>query len=138
MTDEDFTDIAHAAFDLARHGHTDRLEAYLSAGLPPDLATGEGESLLMLAAYYGHASTVAALAARGAGVDQLNDRGQSPLAGAVFKGFGEVVELLVKLGADPDHGSPSAREIATMFEREDFSKLFLSVFLLVNPASARR
>ena len=124
MSDEDFTDIAHAAFDLARQGSTDRLEAYLSAGLPPDLATGEGDTLLMLAAYHGHASTVAALAARGAGVNRLNDRGQSPLAGAVFKGYVEVVEQLVKLGADPDEGTPSAREIAVMFERQELASRF--------------
>ncbi|QSB06827.1 ankyrin repeat domain-containing protein [Natronoglycomyces albus] len=114
---EDFADIAQRAFDLARTGDSDRLEAYLSAGLPVDLATGSGDSLLMLAAYHGHAATVAALAARGADVNALNDRGQSPLAGAVFKGSAAVVEQLLKLGADPDAGQPSARQTAAMFDR---------------------
>ena len=73
-------ELAHQLLDLARHGHTERLTAYVGAGVPADLTDAAGNTLLMLAAYHGHAATVQALAALGADVDRLNDRGQSPLA----------------------------------------------------------
>ncbi|MFC4334285.1 ankyrin repeat domain-containing protein [Salininema proteolyticum] len=112
------TAIADRAFDLARTGETAVLEQYLDAGLPIEIATGSGDTLLMLAAYNGHADTVRALIRRGADVDRLNDRGQSPLAGAVFKDYREVITVLLGHGADPEAGSPNAREIAGMFQRE--------------------
>ncbi|HEU5126594.1 MAG TPA: ankyrin repeat domain-containing protein [Glycomyces sp.] len=116
--EEDFRRIAEAAFALARQGETGRLLAFVDAGLPVDLVNGSGDSLLMLAAYHGHAGTVRALIGRGADVERRNDRGQSPLAGAVFKDYGEVVTVLLGAGADPDAGTPSAREIAAMFDRD--------------------
>ncbi|SDK85534.1 hypothetical protein SAMN05216298_1680 [Glycomyces sambucus] len=119
--DEEFRTIAEAAFDLARAGETDRLLAFVAAGLPVDLATGSGDTLLMLAAYHGHAGTVRALVAAGAGVDRCNDRQQSPLAGAVFKNSEDVVAALLEAGADPDAGTPSARQIAAMFDRDTFN-----------------
>ncbi len=108
-------------FDLARAGETERLSAYVEAGLPVDLTDSAGNTLLMLAAYHGHAGTVSMLAAHGADVNRLNDRGQSPLAGAVFKGEGEVVTALLEAGADPEAGSPSARETARMFGQGELS-----------------
>ena len=105
--------------DLAREGRTQRLTAYVDAGVPVDLTDAAGNTLLMLSAYHGHADLVAALAERGAEVDRLNDRGQSPLAGAVFKGEDDVVRALLAAGADPDAGHPTARATAEMFGRPD-------------------
>jgi len=116
--DQAAVDLAHVMFDLAREGSTERLAAYLDAGVPVELTEANGNTLLMLAAYHGHATTVRALTDRGADADRLNDRGQSPLAGAVFKGADEVVRLLLAAGADPDRGAPSARAAAGMFGRE--------------------
>ncbi|MCH7230315.1 ankyrin repeat domain-containing protein [Glycomyces sp. L485] len=121
--DAEFRQIADAAFDLARTGETARLLRFVDSGLPVDLVNGSGDSLLMLAAYHGHADTVRALIGRGADVERRNDRGQSPLAGAVFKDFGEVVTVLLAAGADPDAGTPSARQIAAMFDRDSFGAL---------------
>lgn len=104
-------------FDLAREGRTERLQAYVDAGVPVELTDPAGNSLLMLAAYHGHAGTVEALVARGADVDRLNDRGQSPLAGALFKGEDAVVAVLLSAGADLDAGSPSPRATAELFGR---------------------
>lgn len=112
-------ELAHRIFDLARAGDTAQLSAYLDAGAPVELTDAAGNTLVMLAAYHGHSDTVAALIERGVDVNSLNDRGQSPLAGALFKGEDEVVALLVAGGADPDIGSPTARETATMFGRTD-------------------
>nr|WP_231492420.1 ankyrin repeat domain-containing protein [Glycomyces sp. NRRL B-16210] len=119
--DEEFRSIAEAAFDLARAGETERLLRFVATGLPVDLVNGSGDTLLMLAAYHGHAATVRALIEAGAAVDRRNDRDQSPLAGAVFKDYGEVVTALLEAGADPDAGTPSARQIAAMFDRNVFS-----------------
>jgi ankyrin repeat protein len=113
--DEHLVELAHQMFDLARHGETAQLSAYVEAGVPVDLTDPAGNTLVMLAAYHGHAETVRALTDRGADVDRLNDRGQSPLAGAVFKGERPVIEALVEAGADPDAGHPSARATADMF-----------------------
>src|SRR6478609_3052955 len=108
MTDEapgpELVELAHQMFDLARAGDTERLDAYVDAGVPVNLTDASGNTLLMLAAYHGQAPTVTMLAWRGADVDRVNDRGQSPLAGAVFKGEAAVVTALLDAGADPDAG----------------------------------
>jgi len=116
---EDLVELAHQMLDLARAGETERLAAYVDAGVPVDLTGPDGNTLLMLAAYHGHPATVRMLAGKGADVNRGNDRGQSPLAGAVFKGEDEVVSALLDAGADPDAGTPTARETAQMFGRPD-------------------
>jgi len=120
---KDEIELATRLFGLARTGATDRLGAYVDAGIPVDLRNGSGDTLLMLAAYHGHADTVAALLRRGADANIANDRSQTPLAGAVFKGELEVIRILVGGGADPDAGHPSALETAAAFERQDLAAL---------------
>jgi uncharacterized protein len=117
--DSKLVTIAHACFDLARAGDTERLLAYVEHGVPANLTDATGNTLLMLAAHHGHSETVSALFALGADPDRTNDRGQSPLAGAIFKGANDVVAALLAAGADPDVGTPSARATALMFERDD-------------------
>ncbi|GGP64870.1 ankyrin repeat domain-containing protein [Streptomyces abikoensis] len=121
--DPEVLQLAAKVFDLARHGDTDTLAAYVDAGVPVNLTNDRGDSLVMLAAYHGHPETVTALLERGADVDRPNDRGQTPLAGAVFKGETEVVRLLVAHGADPAAGMPSAVDTAAMFARQDMLDL---------------
>lgn len=115
--------MAARLFDMARHGDTVTLDAYVAAGVSPNLSNDKGECLLMLAAYHGHAETVTALLARGADPDRVNDRGQTPLAGAVFKGADLVVRALVEAGADPRSGTPSAVDTARTFGRDDYLAL---------------
>lgn len=122
--DPEVLEFAQMLFQLARDGETERLAAYLDAGVSPDLTNERGDALLMLAAYNGHPDTVRALVARGADVDRANDRGQTPLAGAVFKGYGEVVRVLFEGGADPYGGTPTAVDTARMFEKDAFLELF--------------
>ncbi len=117
-------DLATKLFNLARRGETSLLTPYITAGIPPNLTNGTGDTLLMLAAYHGHADTVRMLLERGADADALNDRGQSPLAGAVFKGWDEVVGVLVAAGADVHAGRPSAVETAGVFRRGEYLRLF--------------
>ncbi|MFI7246294.1 ankyrin repeat domain-containing protein [Streptomyces qinglanensis] len=122
--DPEVLELAQRIFDLARHGDTDTVAAYVKAGVPANLTNDKGDSLLMLAAYHGHPETVRALVAQGADPDRTNDRGQSPLAGAVFKGEDAVVRILVEAGADPRAGTPSAVETARMFEKRELLELF--------------
>ncbi|MBV9819283.1 MAG: ankyrin repeat domain-containing protein [Solirubrobacterales bacterium] len=121
--DEAVVELATRLFDLARHGETQRLAAYVDAGVSANLSNHRGDSLVMLAAYHGHADTVRALLQRGAAPDQPNDRGQTPLAGAVFKDEPAVIEALVAAGADPGAGHPLAVATARMFERPDLAQL---------------
>ena len=125
MTDpsDELIEFATRLFDLARTGDAAQLAAYLDAGVDPDLANHQGDTLVMLAAYHGHAAAVRALLERGADPDRLNDRGQSPLAGAVFKGEDDVVRALVAGGADPGAGAPTAWATAEMFGRGDLVEL---------------
>ncbi|WKX73536.1 ankyrin repeat domain-containing protein [Streptomyces sp. XD-27] len=122
--DPEVLQLASKVFDLARHGDTDTLAAYVDAGVPVNLTNDKGDSLVMLAAYHGHVAAVAALLERGADPNRTNDRGQTPLAGAAFKGEAEVLRLLLAHGADPAAGSPSAIDTARMFDRQDMLELF--------------
>ena len=107
-------------FDWAREGDTDRLAAYVEAGVPVNLTDASGNTLLMLAAYHGHAADGGRAGRRAAPTSTgVNDRGQSPLAGAVFKAEPDVVQALLAAGADPDAGSPTARETAVVFGQPD-------------------
>jgi uncharacterized protein len=118
-------DLASRLFDGARSGDAAMLAAYVDAGVPVNLTNTNGDTLVMLAAYYGHESTVAALIARGADVDRHNNRGQTPLAGAVFKNDTTIIELLMGADADPLAGSPSALATARFFEREELARQLL-------------
>ncbi|MFG2531509.1 ankyrin repeat domain-containing protein [Streptomyces sp. NPDC048516] len=122
--DPEVLQLAAKVFDLARHGDTDTVAAYVDAGVPANLTNDKGDSLVMLAAYHGHPATVEALLQRGADADRPNDRGQTPLAGAVFKAEDEVIKVLMAHGADPSAGTPSAIETARMFEKSELLKLF--------------
>ncbi|MCH6469268.1 ankyrin repeat domain-containing protein [Sinomonas terrae] len=117
-------ELATRLFDAARTGDEATLRAYLEAGAPSSLANQSGDTLIMLAAYHGHASTVRLLGAHGADVQAPNDRGQTPLAGAVFKGYADIVDALLEFGADPDAGTPSARQAAQMFGRDELIQRF--------------
>lgn len=122
--DPEVLELAQRIFDLARHGDTDTVAAYVDAGVPANLTNDKGDCLVMLAAYHGHPATVRALLARGADPNRANDRGQTPLAGAVFKGEDEVVRALFDAGADPGAGQPSAVDTARMFEKRELLGLF--------------
>ena len=101
-------DWLHGTVDLARTGQTHALADAIDAGLPVNLTTGGGDSLLILAAYHCHADTVDMLLARGADPERVNDRGQTALAAATFRQQREIVQLLLDAGADPNAGGRSA------------------------------
>jgi uncharacterized protein len=122
--DPEVLQLAAKIFELARHGETDTVAAYVDSGVPPNLSNDKGDTLVMLAAYHGHPETVRALLSRGADPGRVNDRGQTPLAGAVFKGEDEVVRVLLEGGADASAGQPSAIDTARMFGKTELLRLF--------------
>lgn len=119
LSEEQVNRVVELAMDLARGGETAELLEFLDHGLQVDVRDGEGNTLLMLAAYYGHADTVRALIERNANIDLRNGRDQSPIAGAIFKGADDVITVLLEAGADLDAGTPTARAAAGMFGKED-------------------
>ena len=115
LTEEELA-FLHGVLDLARSGDVELLSAHVDAGLPVDLTTGSGDTLLLLAAYHRHADLVRALLERGADHARVNDRGQTALAAAVFRQDVEAVTALLEAGADPHLGRQSAVATATVFE----------------------
>jgi ankyrin repeat protein len=113
----------HGVLDLARDGETAQLTAALDAGVPVNLTSASGDSLLMLAAYHDHPQTVRALLERGADTGRINDRGQTALGAAVFRRSTDVVRALLDAGADPGAGGRSAVQIAEFFELPDLLAL---------------
>ena len=115
------------ALDLAREGATEELVGYVDAGLPVNLTSGSGDSLLILAAYHDHPDTVEGLLARGADTARVNDRGQTALGAAAFRRSERSVRALLAAGADPALGPKSALDIATFFELDDMLRLLRGV-----------
>lgn len=109
--------------ELARRGETSQLLAMVEAGVPVNLSTSTGDSLLILAAYHVHLDTVQALLAAGADTSRVNDRGQTAIGAAVFRRAGPVVEALLAAGADPRLGRQSAYAVAEVFELDDMRAL---------------
>ncbi|AYF77314.1 ankyrin repeat domain-containing protein [Nocardia yunnanensis] len=122
--DPEVLELASKIFDLARTGDAATLAAYLDAGVPVNLTNDNGDTLLMLAAYYSHPEAVTVLLERKADPNFGNDKGQTPLSGAVFKGSDEIVQALLSAGADPNAGTPSARDAAEMFGQTKYLQLF--------------
>jgi hypothetical protein len=109
--------------DLARVGDAALLERHFDDGVPVNLTTAEGNSLLILAAYHRQAEVLELLLARGADVERINDYGQTALAAAVFRQDRRMVEALLAAGADPDTGARSARVIADFFGLREMASL---------------
>ena len=116
-------DFLHSLLDLARAGSTEQLAAAIDAGVPVNLTSAAGDSLLILAAYHDHPETVRALLERGADTTRVNDRGQTALGAAVFRRSPETVAALLAAGADPEGGGRTANEIAEFFDLPDMAAL---------------
>jgi uncharacterized protein len=113
----------HGLLDHAREGRASELAAAIERGVPVNLTSASGDSLLILAAYHDHPATVRMLLEHGADPDRVNDRGQTALGAAVFRRSRESATHLLGHGADPDAGTRSAMEIATFFELQEMAAL---------------
>jgi ankyrin repeat protein len=122
LSDDELT-FLQGVLDLAREGRVEELAAMVDRGVPVNLTSAAGDTLLLLAAYHDHPATVRMLLERGADPDRVNDRGQTALGAAVFRRSGESVNLLLNHGADPDAGERSAADIARFFGLEEMAAL---------------
>lgn len=97
--DEDAIAFAQGIFELARNGGAGPLSVMLNAGVPVDMRTSDGDSLLMLACSNGHLDTARLLLENGANPDFRNDQQQTPLMAAARSNQGAVIECLLAAGA---------------------------------------
>jgi ankyrin repeat protein len=98
--DEDAIAFMQGLFELARNGGTGPLNVMLEAGVPLNIRTSEGDTLLMLACRNGHADTARLLLERGADPDASNHQGQTPLMAAAMLNHVEIIDCLLEAGAD--------------------------------------
>ena len=113
--DEDAIAFAQGLFELARNGGAGPLSVMLNAGVPVDMRTSEGDSLLMLACSNGHSDTARLLLENGANPDLHNDQRQTPLMAAARSNHGKVIECLLEAGAQKslaDANGHSALDLA--------------------------
>ncbi len=114
LTPEELAFLA-SVFDAVRDGSTDAVARVLDQGLPANLTNDQGDTLLILAAYYNHPELVELLLGHGAEPDRVNDRGQTALGAATFRQNERSVRALLAAGADPRRGGRSALVLADYF-----------------------
>ena len=113
--DEDAIAFAQGIFDLARNGGATLLAPLLEAGVPVDMRTSDGETLLVLATRHGHPATVRLLLAQGAKPDQADSQQQTPLMHAARANHLDLLDQLLAAGASAeltDVGGHTALELA--------------------------
>lgn len=98
--DEDAISFAQGIFDLARNGGTDMLSPLLDAGVPVDMRTSEGDTLLMLATRNGHRDTARLLLVKGADPDRADHHQRTPLMQAAMDNQADITDLLLGCGAN--------------------------------------
>ena len=98
--DKDAVAFLQGLFELARNGGTGPLNVMLDAGVPLDIRTSAGDSLLMLACRNGHKDTAQMLLDRGADPNALNHQSETPLMIATIADHSELVDCLLEAGAD--------------------------------------
>lgn len=99
--DADAVAFAQGLFELARNGAAGLLVPLLGAGVPVDLRTSEGETLLLLATANNHPKTVQMLLDQGANPDLADQQGRTPLMIAAAQDQADLVTALLSAGADP-------------------------------------
>lgn len=92
--DEDAIAFAQGIFELARNGGTSLLRPMLEAGVPVNMRTSDGKSLLMLAASNGHADTVQLLLEKSANLELQDSEGNTALSLARAKGSKSTIKHL--------------------------------------------
>ncbi len=89
-------------FTAARTGRLEAVEAFLKAGMKPEVTDAEGNTALLLAAAAGHGHVVNFLLAQHANPNAVRQDGDTPLIVAARQGDREAVRALLEAGADPN------------------------------------
>lgn len=98
--DKDAIAFLQGLFELARNGGTGPLNVMLDAGVPVDIRTSTGDSLLLLACSNGHKDTARMLLDRGADPSAANHQSETPLMVATRADHAELIECLLDAGAE--------------------------------------
>lgn len=98
--DKDAIAFLQGLFELARNGGTGPLNVMLDAGVPVDIRTSTGDSLLLLACRNGHKETARMLLDRGADPNAANHQSETPLMVATRADHADLTEYLLEAGAD--------------------------------------
>lgn len=98
--DEDALAFLQGLFELARNGGTGPLNVMLDAGVPADIRTSGGDTLLLLACRHGHTATARMLLDRGADPNACNQQSETPLMVATIADHTDLIECLRDAGAD--------------------------------------
>ncbi len=120
--DADAIAFAQGLFELARNGGAGPLSVMLNAGVPVNIRTNTGDSLLMLACTNGHIDTARLLLENGANPNLRNDQLQTPLMAAAVANRADMVERLLEAGAEKsltDADGHSALDLARSMGAED-------------------
>lgn len=115
-------------FDAIRQGNVSEVQKYLSEGGDPQVSTGRGYSLLMLAGYNDQPEVARLLLDAGANPDTADRGGNTVLMGAAFKGLTHIGRLLLDQGATIDRTNPGGQTAliyAALFGRTEFLELLL-------------
>lgn len=97
--DEDAVAFLQGLFELARNGGTGPLNVMLDAGVPVDIRTSTGDTLLMLACRNGHKDTLKMLLERGANPNLPDHQSETPLMAVKALGREDLAECLIDAGA---------------------------------------
>lgn len=92
-------------------GNTQIARLLLEAGAAPNTADEEGNSPLIVAAWYGNAEAVRLLLARGANRNAANSQGFTALGAARRNGHQEIIALLSAAGSEGAMPLPSNKKV---------------------------
>lgn len=131
LDDESRQKLKELAFQAAREGDVETLNAYLDSGFDINGTNDRGDTLLIVAAYNGQPRAVETLLARpGVAVDAVNRMGFTALMAAAFKGHLDIARALVAGGAVPDAAGESGKTalmFATLTGRVEMAEYLRSV-----------
>lgn len=102
------------ALQAAQEGLLDKLKLPLDAGLDPNAADVDGNTLLLIVSRQGFPSLAELLLQRGAKPALANSDGETPLSAAAYRGHDDTVQVLLKHGASLKDTDPDALIYATM------------------------
>ncbi len=111
------------ADQAALYNRVSLLNLFLAGGVPVNQVNGNGDTLLMSAAYGGHVHAVQTLLDAGANVNASNDNGWTALLAATSNGKDDVVKLLLQAGADPRAADKSGDTPLKMVTQEGHTKI---------------
>lgn len=120
--DKDAVAFLQGLFELARNGGTGPLNVMLDAGVPVDIRTSSGDTLLLLASRNGHVDTARMLLDRGADPDLSNHRFQTPLMAAAMLNSVGTIHVLLEAGADRSLQNEDGRSALDLAKAEGSSE----------------